>query len=178
MEKSMAGLDMEWEEISGRVRTVLNYGIARKERLEKSKLARFIAAIPYLAGCEKPRETSFTNLLIYLVSLDESARDIYFHKPGDDRDIYSRLRPILNYTGGDRKILDCCRDLIALCMVANYRKDAEHDQAIGKYNPVAAGVWDGDALQKKLMNAVNTSITPEIAARYTAEDAVKGLWEA
>jgi hypothetical protein len=178
MEKSTTTATKQWVEISSRARTILNYGIVQKEALEKNKTARFIAAIPFLGECEKPVETAFSHLLIYLVSLDESARDIYFHKAEDDHDLYSRIRPLLNFVGGNEKVLNCCRDLLSLCMVSNYIHNAEADNAIGKYNPVAAGTWDGKAIQQKLIASIERTITPEIAAYYTIDDAVRGFWEA
>lgn len=167
----------QWEEVSSRARAVLNYGVAQKEWLEKSRMARFITAIPFLAGCDKPIETSFTHLIIYLVSLDESARELYFHKPHDDGDIYSRLKPLLCFSGGDQEILQCCKDLMALCMVSNYKRDAKTDQELGKYNPLNNGQWNGDALIEDLSGRINKTITPEIAEYYTLQEALRGYWQ-
>ena len=167
----------QWETVSSRARVVLNYGVAQTERLEKSRIARFIAEVPFLAGCDKALVTSFTHLLTYLVSLDESAKEIFFHRAEDDGNVYSRLAPLLSFSGGDQKTLDCCRDLLALCMVSNYRKDAESDRAVGKYNPLNTGSWDGDALVAELSASVGSTITPEISAYYTAEDALRGAWK-
>jgi hypothetical protein len=178
MEKSTLIAGRQWEEISSRARAILNYSIVQKEVLEKNKTARFIAAIPFLGECAKPVETAFSHLLIYLVSLDESAKDIYFHKAEDDHDLYSRIRPLLNFIGGNEDILNCCRDLLSLCMVSNYIHNAEADNSIGKYNPVAAGIWDGKAIQQKLITSIEETITPEIAAYYTIDDAIRGFWEA
>ena len=167
----------QWEQISSRVRAVLNYGIAQKEWLQSSKMARLIASVPFLAGCAKPTETSFCHLTIYLLSLDESARDLFFHKPEDDKDIYSRLIPISNYAGGDRNIIQCCTDLMVLCMISNYDKNVETDRAIGKYNPVNEAGWDYQTLSQKLIQSINKTITPEISRIYTIEEALKGYWQ-
>ncbi len=166
----------QWEEISGRARAVLNYGIARKEWLQKSRMARFIAAIPFIAGCDKAVETSFSHLIIYLVSLDESAKDLYFHSPQDNADIYSRLKPLSCFSGGNKEILDSCMDLLALCMVSNYRNDREKDSVIGKYNPLVDKTWDGDALIKELGEKINKTIGPEISEFYTVQEALRGTW--
>lgn len=167
----------QWETVSSRVRAILNYGIAQTEWLQGCRTARFIAAIPFLANCGKATETSFAHLLIYLASLDGSAKQLFFHKPEDDGEVHTRLSPILNFYGGNEAILGCCRDLLALCMVSNYRKDAEADQIAGKYNPLTTGIWDVDSLQKKLITAIEQRITPEIAAFYTVEQALRGYWE-
>jgi len=166
----------QWETVSSRARAVLNYGITQTEWLQGSRMARFIAAIPFLAKCGKATETSFAHLLVYLASLDGSAKQLFFHKPEDDAEIHARLSPILNFYGGNEATLRCGGDLLALCMVSNYRKDAEADQAVGKYNPLNAGTWDSDSLQTELVQSIEQRITPEIAKFYTVEEALRGYW--
>ena len=168
--------EKQWENILSRAGAVFNFGIEKKELVKNSRMARFIAAAPFLAGCKKATETSFSHLVIYLMSLDESAKDIYFHKPEDDEDIYSRLFPISSFSCGNREIIQCCMDLTALCMLANFKKDLEEDEAIGKYNPINDWNWDYETMSKKLIQNIDRSITPEISLIYTKEDAIKGLW--
>ncbi len=166
----------QWENVLNRAGAVLNFGIEKKEQVQNSKMAKLIAATPYLAGCNKADETSFSHLLIYLMSLDESAKDIYFHKPEDDDDIYCRLFPISSFSGGNREIIRCCMDLAALCMLSNYRKDMELDSSTGKYNPINAGNWDYDTMSLLLIQNIDKTITPEISKIYTKEDALKSYW--
>lgn len=166
----------QWENVLSRAGAVLNFGIEKKEQLKNSKMAKLIAATPYLAGCNKTIETSFSHLLIYLMSFDESAKDIYFHKPEDDSDIYSRLFPISNFSGGKTEVLECCRDLMTLCMLSNYKKDIEEDIKIGKYNPINDGKWDYKAISSNLIKNINKTISPEIAEIYTIETALKAYW--
>jgi len=167
----------QWSNLSGRAGVILNYGIKEKERLKNSKLARLITATPFLAGCEKAEETAFSHLILYLVSMDESARTLYFHKPIDDRDVHTRLFPVSNFLGGDAVIIQCCLDLIALTMLANYRKDAEEDKSLGKYNPLNAGKWDYTAESERLVRQINENGTADIFTIYTIEDALKGYWK-
>lgn len=169
--------EREWVDVADRARAFLNFGVAKKEWLEGSRLARFIASIPFLAGCDKPRETSFIHLLTYLASLEESAKDIFMPGPADDADLYSRLTPLMLSSGGDGRVLSCCRDLLALCMVANYRDDAASDLSLGKHNPVALGKWDAEALIDSLKSRIRASATPDILALYTEDDALKGIWK-
>jgi len=68
-------------------------------------------------------------------------------------------------------------DLIALNMISNYKKDAENDKAIGKYNPLNEGKWDYKEISEKLIQNIKKSITSEISEIYTVDDAVKGLWK-
>lgn len=166
----------QWEKVLSRVGAVLNFGVEKKEKVKKSKMAKFIAAVPYLAGCNKVLETSFSHLLIYLMSLDESAKDIFFHTNEDDNDIYFRLFPINNFSGGNKDILKCCMDLIALCMISNYRNDSDVDREIGKYNPLNSGKWNYDEISASLIIGIDKNITPEISLIYTKENALKGIW--
>jgi len=166
----------QWENVLSRAGAVLNFGIEKKEQVKNSKMAKLIAAVPFIAGCNKAVETSFSHLLIYLMSLDESAKDIYFHKKEDDADIYSRLIPISNFSGGNKEIIDCCMDLLTLCMVSNYKKDAADDKEIGKYNPLNSGEWDYDTISKKLIEKIDKNIIPEITNIYTKDDALKAYW--
>jgi len=166
-----------WETVSSRARALLNYGIVQTEWLQRSRMARFIAEVPYLAGCSKAAETSFAHLLIYLASIDDSCKEVFFHKPEDDGDLYTRLTPLLSFSGGNKAVLDCCRDLLALCMVSNYLKDTESDRAIGKYNPLNEGAWNGETLIRELSGSVTGTISPEISVFYTVEEALRGTWQ-
>ena len=166
----------QWENVLSRAGAVFNFGIEKKEQAKNSRMAKLIAAIPFLAECNKAAETSFSHLSIYIISMDESAKDIYFHKPEDDGDIYSRLFPISGFSGGNGEIIQCCMDLIALCMISNYKKDKEDDEAIGKYNPVGIGKWDYNTMSAKLITYIDKYNTPEISEIYTKEEALRGYW--
>ncbi|MBI9106385.1 MAG: hypothetical protein JEZ04_06520 [Spirochaetales bacterium] len=167
----------QWVKVSSRVRTVFNFGIKQTEWLENCKMARLIAAVPYLSGCDKAEETSYTHLSVYIMSIDDSAKEIYFHKPEDDEDLYSRLLPISNFKGGDEKVIQCCMNLIALNMISNYNNGADEDLAIGKYNPVAEGKWSYPELSEKIIKNIEENISSKISALYVTEDALKGLWD-
>ncbi len=166
----------QWEYVLSRAGAVLNFGIEKKEQVKNSKMAKLIAATPYLAGCDKVLETSFSHLIIYLLSLDESSKDIYFHKFEDDSDIYSRLLPISNFRGGNKIVIQCCIDLTALCMLSNYKKDMEDDEANGKYNPLTVSNWDYNSMSAKLIDNIDKTITVEISKIYSKDDAFKAFW--
>lgn len=167
----------QWENVLSRAGAVLNFGIEKKEQIQNSKMAKLIAATPFLAGCKKTTETSFSHLVIYLMSLDESAKDIYFHKPEDNDDIYSRLFPISSFSGGNKAIIQCCMDLMALCMLSNYNKDTEEDKAIGKYNPINEGGWKYESMSKQLIGSIEATINADISAIYTVEESLRGYWK-
>ena len=166
----------QWENVLSRAGVVLNFGIEKKEQVKNSKMAKLIAATPFLAGCNKVEETSFSHLIIYLMSIDESAKDIFFHKEEDNCDLYSRLFLISSFSGGNKEIIQCCMDLIALCMLSNYNKNYEEDKLIGKYNPINKSDWDYETMSKILIEKIDKYKTSEILTVYTKEDALKGYW--
>jgi hypothetical protein len=62
-------------------------------------------------------------------------------------------------------------------MVSNYRRDAESDKAVGKYNPLNARTWDADSWTTRLSASIQTKSTPGIAGFYTLEEALQGYWQ-
>ncbi len=166
----------QWSNLTGRAGAVLNYGIKEKEWLKNSKITRLIAETPYLAGCEKPENTAFSHLMIFLTAMHESAKDIYLHKPEDDKDILTRLFPISNFLGGDSSIIQCCLNLTGLCMLSDYHHDSDEDRRLGKYNPLNEGKWNYETESQKLLEKINKTITPEVTAVFTVEDALRGYW--
>jgi len=167
----------QWITLAGRAGAVLNYGIKEKEWLKTSKIARLIAETPFLAGCDKAEETAFSHLILYLISLDESARTIYFHQPQDDRDVYTRLFPVSNFLGGNSSVIRCSLDLMALTMLSNYQKNAGEDERRGKYNPLNEGKWDYQTESEKLIRSIQDYSIPELTSLYSVEDALKGYWK-
>ncbi|MDC7126186.1 MAG: hypothetical protein PQJ46_11510 [Spirochaetales bacterium] len=166
----------DWAIISSRVKAVFNMGVEKAKWLDNCEVGRFIAAIPFLAGCDKPFQTAFSHLCIYVMSIDESTKEVYFHSREDDADLYLRLAPISDFIGGNQKVISCCMDLLALNMVSNYKNDQAADKSIGKYNPLNDGDWNYDELAEKLKASINKNITPEVRAVYDIEDSVRGLW--
>lgn len=167
----------QWSNLAGRAGAVLNYGIKEKEWLKHSKMARLITATPFLASCEKAEETAFTHLIIYLVSLDESAKALYLHGPDDDRDVYTRLFPLSNFPGGNASLIQCSLDLMALTMLSNYYRDAEEDSKRGKYNPLNEGKWIYAEESKRLTAEIKKNMSPELSEIYTIDDALQGYWK-
>ncbi len=165
-------LELDWERISSRARAVFNFGIKKAEWLEKCKTARFIALIPFIADCKKAEETSLTHLAVYIMFVDDSTKELYFHKPEDDEDVYSRLQPISNFNEGNQDIIKCCMDLLALNLIAEYQRDKDHDKAIGKYNPFNTGKWDYKSLSERLIRDIKGSITPIIENIYSIDDSL------
>jgi hypothetical protein len=130
-----------WEELLGRVGDAFRMTAEEKKAFGEGRIAKLIASIPFLAGCEEAERTAAAHLGTYILSLRETKG--YFNaQPGDGLSVLERLRLISNFKGGDARIIERGLCLLALNMVADYKRDIEEDAALGKYNPIAAGAWD------------------------------------
>jgi hypothetical protein len=130
-----------WAELAGRVAEAFRMTEEEKDWLLTGRIAKLIAAIPFLAGCDDAERTAAAHLGTYLLSIRETKR--YFNaQPADGVSALERLRLISNFKGGDRKIIERGLCLLALNMVSDYHRDIEEDALLGKYNPIAAGAWD------------------------------------
>lgn len=165
-----------WESVTDKAAVVFNYSIAEKAWLKNNKIAKVIVATPYIAESLKPEVVSFSHLSLYLVSCTEIGKTIFIHKEADDADIYSRLFPITNFLSGDKDVIQTSNDLLALCMISNYKKDSSIDEKTGKYNPVALGKWDYDELSRKLKENILKNKKSELTELMTIDEATKGIW--
>jgi hypothetical protein len=130
-----------WAEISDRVALAFRMTEEEKRSFAEGRIARLIAAIPFLAGCEEAERTAVAHLGTYLLSIKET-KSCFNAQPGDGVSALERLRLISGFKGGDARIIERGLCLLALNMVSDYKRDIEEDAALGKYNPIAAGDWD------------------------------------
>lgn len=137
--------------------------------------ARLVAAIPYLAGSEDPDRFAVSNLLtLYGAS---KARALFDHRSDDDLDPFRRLATFHVGTQADPQIVDYGRTLLALVSLADHVADVERDREAQKYNPVAAGRWDAEALGRTLRTTVDGS--PALKAAFAAAapiDPLQVVW--
>lgn len=130
-----------WLAISRDVAMAFRMGAEEEEALRANKIARLIAALPFLAACEDAARTSVAHLGTYLLSVRETKP--YFNATaGDSASVSQRLWLLGDFRGGDRKIIDRGLSLLALNMISDYKRDIEEDARLGKYNPLAAGDFD------------------------------------
>jgi hypothetical protein len=133
--------EAKWAEIAGSVADAFRMTAEEKQQFGEGRIARLIAAIPFLAGCEEAERTAVAHLGTYVLSLRET-KPYFNSRPGDGITVLERLRLISEFKGGDARIIERGLCLLALNMVADYKRDIEEDARLGKYNPVAAGAWD------------------------------------
>ncbi|MFW5776408.1 MAG: hypothetical protein ACOCZB_03885 [Spirochaetota bacterium] len=148
---------------------------ALRTRFLQKPIARLIAALPFLAGCDRPERTAALHLGAYVLST-QSTRHLFFAVPEDDADVYARLEPIMQFQGGDEGIIGRGMALIAHNMVVDYQRDREIDRALGKYNPVASGAWNAEALIAQLRARIRQIACPEMDEIMTEEDGTEEWW--
>jgi len=164
MPQTVASCDpirVRWERDLLNVADAFAMDESERTRFASKPIARLIAALPYLAGCERPERTAIEHLGVYVLSV-RSTRCAFFASPDDDRDVFARLEPIMRFRGGDRSIIERGMTLLALNMVADYDRDQGVDRVLGKYNPIAAGTWDADAMAGALRRRATEIDCPEM----------------
>ncbi len=166
-----------WRNITDKLSVIHNYGIFEKKWLVENKLAKLIAATPYLAESVKPDIVSFSHLSLYLLSLTETGKTIFVHREIDDSNLYSRLDPLIYFSTGDQEVIEASNALLGLCMLSNYKKDSQRDRKSGKYNPVASGKWQFDTMKETLLATLaKNSRAEELLQIYPVQEALKGNW--
>jgi hypothetical protein len=139
-----------WSRIADHVASAFRMTAEEAAEFAEGRIAKLIAAIPFLAGCEEAERTAVAHLGTYLLSLRPETKSYFNSRPGDGVTVLERLRLISDFKGGDGRIIERGLNLLALNMVADYKRDVEEDEGLGKYNPVAAGAWNFEDLVTEL----------------------------
>jgi hypothetical protein len=167
--------EVKWEELCDAVSLAFRFTEDERQFLKEKSVARLIAAIPFLAGCEDAERTSIAHLGTYLLSVKETKR--YFNaNPEDSQSVVERLRLIGNFKGGNQAIIDRGMNLLALNMISDYRRDAEEDVFLRKFNPVSVGDFDYAASVAELTERIEEVPCPEMDRIMTLSVAPLTLW--
>jgi hypothetical protein len=168
--------ESEWTEIADRVGSAFRMTEEEKRGLAEGRIAKLIAATPFLAGCEEARRTAVAHLGVYLLSIRPETKPCFNSRPGDDGTVLERLRLISDFKGGDKRIIERGLNLLALNMVSDYKRDIEEDERLGKYNPVATGAWDFKELVAELEYKIACVECPEMDAIMSIEMIPFAFW--
>lgn len=163
-----------WLEISDHVARTFRLSAEEELQFRSSHIAKLLGAIPFLAECNNPMRSAISNLAVYMMSVG-SAKDAFNATARDDHDVFARLK-LARYEGGDQAVIDRGMALIALNMIADYKRDVEHDRSIGKYNPIGAGVWDYGELRDKLLANVESVDCPEMDEIIDVHTVMNVFW--
>lgn len=133
--------DELWSEIAGDLAAAFRMNPLEAGAFQNNRIARLVAALPFLAGCEDAGRTAVAHLGIYLLSVRDT-KHWFSATPEDSTSIMERLRLGASFKGGDKEILHRGMSLLALNMISDYQRDLAEDKALGKYNPLGAGDFD------------------------------------
>lgn len=172
--KKSIGTFTEWDNIAASVAESFRMDKEDREWLNNKNLAKLIASIPYLAGCEDPGRTAITHLGAYILSI--RIKTVANCQPSDDADLFRRLEMINNFIGGDQAIIQKGMSLIALNMIADYARDIEEDRMFGKYNPVDSGAFDYEYEKGKLESIITSVECIEMDKIMTLNEALEAFW--
>jgi len=165
----------EWENIAASVADAFLMNKEDREWFQNKNLAKLIAAIPYLAGCDDPGRTAITHLGAYILSI--RIKTVANCQPSDDTDLLRRLEMINNFIGGDQAIIQKGMSLIALNMIADYARDIDEDRMFGKYNPVDSGAFDYAKEKSDLETIIESVECREMDEIMSMDASVRGSWE-
>jgi hypothetical protein len=164
-----------WLAISDDVARAFRMTADEEEALGRNKIARLIAALPFLAGCEDAGRTAVAHLGTYLLSARETKH--WFNATAQDSaSVLERLRLGAGFRGGDARIIERGLSLLALNMISDYKRDIDEDAVLGKYNPLAAGDFDFKETVEKLEWTIVTTHCPEMDAIVSIGEMPLGYW--
>jgi len=137
---------------------------------EQSITAKIIAAIPYAAGCDNPERYALANLSTLIIA--GKNRSIYDMKKGES--IRDRLDPIMNFKGGDPKVIEKGMKLLELISLEDHEKDKDED--VSKYNPVKENDINYEIERKKLISEINSLPGKELDAIAKPDELRGAFW--
>jgi len=172
---TMAQFEATWSEIANSLADAFRMQPHEREWFVNKPVARLIAAIPLMAGCQDAERTAVAHLGTYLLSL-KSTKPYFNATTADDTDVFERLRLGTNFVGGDQAIIDKGMSMLALSMVVDYSRDVDEDAKRGKYNPVESGAFDYAAIREDLERRIAAVECPEMEMILRDFDTKAGFW--
>ncbi|MBN2656720.1 MAG: hypothetical protein JXR86_06645 [Spirochaetales bacterium] len=178
-EKTEAGTFSEttWNDLIDRLAILFDFSEEKKIRFQKNRLAKLIAALPFLAKCDDPYRTAISHLTITYLASHKAGKDIFSHNFADNKSLMNRLEPISSFKGGNKLIIDRGMNILAVIMLADHNKDCRIDKTEGKYNPVSSGIWNFDEISSELEIKINSVDCPAMDDIISFEDARAYWWE-
>ncbi|OHD79151.1 MAG: hypothetical protein A3J97_01255 [Spirochaetes bacterium RIFOXYC1_FULL_54_7] len=164
-----------WLEIADNLAAAFRMNPLEADTLRKNRMARLVAALPFLAGCEDAGRTAVAHLGTYLLSVRETKR-WFCATPEDSSSIMERLRLGSSFKGGDKDILQRGMSLLALNMISDYKRDLSEDAALGKYNPLGAGDFKFEETVEELEWAIAKRPCDEMDEIITAGEMPLSYW--
>jgi hypothetical protein len=160
---------------------VFKLTIKDEQRFFKSKTALFLYRLPFIAGCINPERTALAHLSLYITEAFLFTKTPHFisitnHTPEDDSNIFSRVRPLMNYNGGNSKAIAHGTALLALIMLCGYDKSRNKDSLKGVYNPLNSGAWNFAEKKEELLSIITDNFCTEVDKELSVEKAMNIGW--
>lgn len=165
-----------WLDLVARVSGFTGLSPRKQELLKSNKVAKLVAALPFLARCPNPHRIALSHLSIYLLASSEEGKDLFLHDFSDNSDIFGRLERIMHFEGGNREIIDRGMNLLALAMLGDHHRDRFIDRKKGKYNPLNAGVWSYEKTKKELTGKIESVASPDMDEILTTGETCSIPW--
>jgi len=160
----------KWDDIVETVSAAYNLNYEENRELHGSKVAKLIAAIPFIAECEDARAVAEIHLTTYL--LTKKTTSVFDFTPSDNNDRFRRLTMLNNFVGGNPNIVEKGMCLLALAMLCEYNRTAEQDFELERYNPIVKGTINFETERQYLINKINALHCPyidEILTEFEAQ---------
>ena len=164
-----------WMDLANSVAQAFRFTKDEHARFLANRLAKLIAAIPFLASCSDPERTAVSHLGTYVLSV--RSKRFALARPTDDTYLLRRIELLSNYIGGDRKIIKRGMGLIALVMLEDYHRDREADSDVGKYNPINSGAFHYEVCRRKLMKKIEKNECPQMDEILKVSNTRMIFWE-
>lgn len=164
-----------WSSLVNQIAISFSLENDEKKLLSKSKVAKLIGALPFLAGCHESERTSLCHLSIYIIAM-KGSKSAFNHNIEDDHYIMDRLSAINNFIDGDEKIIKRGMSLLSLVMLHGYKRDIKKDKKLKKYNPISSGKWDYIKLVNELSSVVKSIGCSNMDEYIIIEETVFTYW--
>mgnify|MGYP001286417361 CR=1 FL=1 len=170
-----------WESFCKEFKKVFKLTKKEEQSLFKNTVALFLYRLPFIAGCINPERTALAHLILYITEaflLNKTPHliSITNHTPEDDSYIFSRVRPLMNYNGGNSKALAHGTALLTLIMLCGYERSRDKDSLKGVYNPLNSGAWNFAEKKKELLSIINDNFCTEVDDELSVEKAMSSSW--
>lgn len=142
-----------WDSLCECITETFRFTEAEQAAFRENRTAQLIGAIPFVAGCEDAERTALAHLCIYVTEL-RGGSSIGGHHPTDNTSLFTRLRLISAFVGGNRDIINHGMNRLALIMLIGYERSQAADMRNQVYNPLNDGSWDGPAMKRGLEEAI------------------------
>ncbi len=133
------------------------------DSFSKSGVAKFIAALPFVARCSEPKEKALEHLSIYLEKIRPSG-SLGDYNPDAVSTVYEDLGILSAFEGGDERIIQHGMYILALIMLEGYKDRSFSDMEKGIENPLNDETWDYYTLKASILDDIKESPCPELDA--------------